>query len=204
MTEANLECSRITSRQLKRKIESYVGSSHLSRDTVRLLLKQGAEDNNLFMIKEETYGKLVDALDLGLDQSGEIEVSDVSGMLASVVEDPLGDQGHPSRLSGLGETEKVTSLMKSRRLLRGKSVVAPHHNSSITEPPLPAWSAFGRESELKQGRGTSGLGEEGANIHIEESSPLPSPNSMEGRPKISNQSVINGFIVGCLSLFSLC
>ena len=92
MTEANLESSYITSRQLKAKLQSYVGSSHLDRDTVKLLLKQGAEDNNLFMIKEDTYDKLVDALDLGLDQSGEIEVSAVSGMLASVVEDPLGEQ----------------------------------------------------------------------------------------------------------------
>ena len=110
-------------------------------------------------------------------------------------------------MSNPGETGRVTALMKSRRLLRGKSVLTPHHNSSAAGLTPPAWSAFGRESEPKQGRGTSSPGEEGANIFSEElpsSPPLPAPNSVEGSPRISNQTVINGFFVGCLLLLSFC
>lgn len=83
MNQRTLMSADIRPKDLKSKIEEYLETQGLTRDQVKLLLKQGAEDNNLFMIKEDTYDKLVDSLGLSLDFENDANSSNISGMLAS-------------------------------------------------------------------------------------------------------------------------
>lgn len=76
-TEDNLTNPKLTSADLKRIIMENYSFKQLTEDTLRLILKQGAEDNNLLRISEASYTKLIDALDFKLDSSSEAKTTDV-------------------------------------------------------------------------------------------------------------------------------
>lgn len=66
-TEGNLQSEKISGHTLRKIIMEQYGFKQLTEETLRLLLKQGAEDNKLLRISEASYTKLMNALDIPLD-----------------------------------------------------------------------------------------------------------------------------------------
>lgn len=122
MNPKTLTSFEIKPKDLRAKIEDYLESDGLTRDQVKLLLKQGAEDNFLFMITEETYDKLVDGLGLKLDNDNKNDLSNISGLLATARLE-FNDKFSQSPNMKLDTTAaKFAQMMKSRQVLRDKSV----------------------------------------------------------------------------------
>ena len=187
MTEENLTSPAITRDMLQREIMKYVGASSLSRDLVKLLLRQGAQENNLAMIKESTYEKLVDYLDLQFDGASEGDHSDLMGLME-----------HIRRSGNLDEMEetkkKVSGLIKTRKNIREKSasvrIVGMGHSNYPNE----------------EGRADNRLTSENNLSNNESLAPdlrLSQHPYMEGTPSRSNQSWVNFSIVSGMIILSI-
>lgn len=75
--ESNLVSKTLNPSDLKKMILELYGFSKLSEDTLRLILKQGAEDNKLLRISEASYSKLIDALEIPLDSEEQSKTTDI-------------------------------------------------------------------------------------------------------------------------------
>lgn len=75
--ESNLESEKLSGSDLRKMILEYYGFKQLTEETLKLILKQGAEDNNLLRISEASYIKLVDALEIPLDSSGQQKTTEL-------------------------------------------------------------------------------------------------------------------------------
>jgi len=187
MTEENLTSPAITRDMLQREILKYLGASSLSRDLVKLLLRQGAQENNLAMIKESTYEKLVDYLDLQLDGVSEGDHSD----LVRAIEQ-MRESGNPDEME---ETKKkVSGLIRTRKSIREKSASLRLTGTRRSNP----LGGDGRPDN----RFTSG------NYLSTKESVVPDLHFsqhpyMEGTPSRSNQSWVNFAIVVGLIILSV-
>ena len=120
MNEFNLVSDQISSKDLKAKILEILECQTLTKEQVKLLLKQGAEDNNLFMISEESYGKLVDALGLKIDED-DSDSSNISDLISTVKNNKLGELAKTNQnKDGKSNEAKIEDLMKSRKMIRDK------------------------------------------------------------------------------------
>jgi len=134
MTEENLTSDQISPQLIKREIENYLGSTTVGKEQVKMLLKQGAQENNLFMIKESTYEKLIDFLELNLDQPTNPEEENIGRMLTSFKYSSMDHFAGSGMLNSLGgPSHRVTELMKSRRTIgeRSNSVMSSVKNEDI-------------------------------------------------------------------------
>lgn len=77
LNESNLSSDKVTGEDLRKIIMDFYGFHQLTEETLRLILKQGAEDNNLLRISEASYSKLIDALNIPLDSSNQAKTRDV-------------------------------------------------------------------------------------------------------------------------------
>ena len=56
----------------------FYGIHQLTEETLRLILKQGAGNNNLLRISEASYSKLIDELKIPLDSLNQAKTRDVT------------------------------------------------------------------------------------------------------------------------------
>ena len=77
LNESNLASDKVRGEDLRKLILDFYGFHQLTEETLRLILKQGAEDNNLLRISEASYSKLIDALNIPLDSSNQAKTRDV-------------------------------------------------------------------------------------------------------------------------------
>ena len=123
MTQENLTSSEVSPQLIKREIEKYLGTLELTKEEVILLLRQGAQENKIFMIKEKTYDKMVDCLELNLAQSWTNQEQVVSELLTDLKNNSDGNLRSSERLKNLDESkdtgitfaDKVAEILKSRR-----------------------------------------------------------------------------------------
>jgi hypothetical protein len=195
MNQKNLTSPDIRAKDLKAKIQEYLESDELTRDQVKLLLKQGAEDNNLFLIKEDTYDKLVDSLGLKLDHDNDKNMSDISGMLATAMLEYNDRFSKSPNMKSLDTTAgKFAQMMKSRQILRDKSVfgasainkgkddLKKSNNQSINESDTFSEAQYSKQKSV-------------AEKH--------DPNLMERVPAITNQGLKNWLLVFMFVVISL-
>ena len=122
MTEENLTSDKISPQLIKREIENYLGSTTVGKEQVTMLLKQGAQENNLFMIKESTYEKLANILELNLDEPKNLQEENLGRMLTSFKHCSMDNFGDSEMMNSLGvAANQVTELMKSRRTISERS-----------------------------------------------------------------------------------
>ena len=77
LNESNLSSDKVRGEDLRKIIMDFYGFQQLTEETLRLILKQGAEDNNLLRISEASYTKLIEALNIPLDSSNQTKARDV-------------------------------------------------------------------------------------------------------------------------------
>ena len=210
MTQKTLTSLAIKPKDLRAKIEEYLESGGVTRDQLKLLLKQGAENNYMFMIKEETYDKLVDTLGIKLDHDNDKNLSDISGLLATARLENGDNMSKSPNIRNLDSTaNRFAMMMKSRAIVREKSVIGgpkftpsklaaakPEMKHSLNDdnddedekenfvaPPPPASKAYVPPSMAAQDT---------------------SPNLLERVPRISNQGLKNNMINGAIFFISVC
>ena len=198
MNQENLTSPDIRTKDLRAKIEEYLESDGLTRDQVKLLLKQGAEDNNLFLLKEETYDKLVDSLGLKLDHDNDKNMSDISGMLATARLEYNDRFSQSPNVKNLDTTAgKFAQMMKSRQILRDKSVSGISANQKGKD----------KEEDLMHSKNQS-INESDTFSEVELSKQKSvaekhDPNLMERVPMITNQGLKNWLLVFMFVAISL-
>jgi hypothetical protein len=180
MKQSNLISNSIRSKDLKAKIEEYLETDGLTRDQVKLLLKQGAEDNHLFMLKEDTYDKLVDSLGLQLDNDSHHDQSNLSKLLTSLKRQTvLGRDSQAANIRNLEQSANYISLlMKSRQVLKGKSI-----------------SNFMATHDIRKDQDLSAsinVDDDSKSVHLNSNySDSPSLKLKDTAPKYTNQGVKN-------------
>ena len=218
MNQKTLTSRAINPKDLRGKIEEYLEADGLTRDDVKLLLKQGAEDNFLFMIKEETYDKLIDSLGMKLDHDDDNNVGNISGLLATARLEYSDGKSKSQNIRNLDSTSgRFSCLMKSRLMLRDKSEIGGKQNAAGVQKDL----TFTRKQK-ESNNNPEEFKEESINDpkEFEEepllTQPLPpigsyhaaqetSPYLMERIPKMTNQALKNNLIIaGLIGLSIIC
>lgn len=198
MNQKNLTSPDIRAKDLRAKIEEYLESDGLTRDQVKLLLKQGAEDNSLFLIKEDTYDKLVDSLGLKLDHDNDKNLSDISGMLATARLEYNDQFSKSPNIKNLDTTAgRFAQMMKSRQILRDKSVFGASAINKVKD----------KQEDLKASNNQS-INESDTFSEVELSKKKSvaekhDPNLMERVPAITNQGLKNWLLVIMFVVISL-
>lgn len=215
MTQKNLTSLAIKPKDLRAKIEEYLESGGVTRDQLKLLLKQGAEDNFMFMIKEETYDKLVDTLGLKLDHDNDKNLSDLSGLLATARLENFDNMSKSPNIRNLDSTaNRFAMMMKSRAIVRDKSVFGgpkfvPAKLGAAKEEMKHSLNDDGDDEEEKekfvppppQPQPTAAAkAYHAASMAAQETS----PNLLERTPRISNQGLKNNMINATIFFISVC
>lgn len=204
MNQKTLTSRAINPKDLRGKIEEYLEGDGLTRDDVKLLLKQGAEDNFLFMIKEETYDKLVDALGMKLDHSDDSNVGNIAGLLATARLEYADGMSKSPNIRNLDSTaSRFAGLMKSRLMLKEKSGIGGQQNAAGIQKDLTftqKQSDSVNEPEEEQ-EPAKPLPPVGSTQAAQETSPY----LMERVPKMTNQELKNNLIIaGLVGLSIVC
>lgn len=211
MTQKTLTSFTIKPKDLKAKIQEHLESTGVTRDELKLLLKQGAEDNYMFMIKEETYDKLVDTLGLKLDHDNDKNMGDITGLLATARLENYDDMSKSPNIRNLDSTaNRFAMLMKSRLILRDKSV------AGVANFAVPKFGASKPEMRTSINNGDDNDDEKqmltpppripvpqknatSAPVDAQETT----PDLLERVPRITNQGLKNNMIVAAITFISI-
>lgn len=200
----NLTSPAITAKDLRAKIEEYLDSDGLTRDQVKLLLKQGAEDNNLFMLKEETYDKLVNSLGLKLDNDNNNDMSNISGLLATARMEFNTRFSQAPNMKLDATASKFADMMKSRQILRDKSAwnvnALPIKKGVEKQEMRQTAQSINEDASSDEDE----PGHEASGIHKLTPEVKYDPRLMERVPKITNQGLKNTLIGIVLTIISCC
>lgn len=200
MTQKTLTSMAIKPKDLRAKIEEYLESDGVTRDQLKLLLKQGAEDNNLFMIKEQTYDKLADVLDIKLDHDSESDLSNISGLLATLRNENQSSMHKTHSFKSLeASANRFAAMMQNRARLRNKSVIGVKNLEEIGQIVSSTIQSIDEEDiKIKKSNKDS------KNVHLKYiGAQETSPNLMERIPFITNQGLKNNLIVAGITFISL-
>lgn len=199
MNQKTLVSPDIKPKDLRAKIEEYLESGGLTRDQVKLLLKQGAEDNYIFLLKEDTYDKLVDALGLKLDHDEDKNISDISGLLATARLEYNDRFSKAPNMMNLDSTaNRFAAMMKSRQILRDKSV-----SYRPTAPPTKAADFRETNHSINTPEEDDDVRSETPEAVKDQRAQEVDPNLLERVPRISNQGLKNWLIVIGISIISI-
>ncbi|CAI2386629.1 unnamed protein product [Moneuplotes crassus] len=204
MNQENLVSSKIGERDLKAKIEEYLETGSLTKEQLILLLKQGAEDNYLFMIKEETYSKLVDSLGIPFDEpTDENEQSLVQSLRASKIVFLQSLRISSNLQESPKKSESgIMDLMNTRKILQAKSNFV-HQNSIIQLSKNDSKLTDQKESSQSNlVRSTKEIEKETLRTRIEDVSNQSDLNLLERVPKITNQALKDWLITGVIGCIS--
>lgn len=211
MNQKTLTSHEIKPADLRAKIEDYLESGGLTRDQLKLLLKQGAEDNYLFMIGEETYDKLVNGLGIKLDHDEDQGISNISGLLATARLEYNQDMSKSPNIRNLDSTaSRFAMMMKSRQILRDKSVAGAHNFGKSALGQQKANLAETHQSinpDVQEDSMTDNKMDEKDHINFNPNRSVAQehdPNLLERVPKMTNQGLKNWLIVGAITFLSLC
>jgi hypothetical protein len=210
MSEKTLTSLAIKPKDLRAKIEEYLNSEGLTKDQLKLLLKQGAEDNHLFMIKEATYDKLVNVLGVKTDHDADLNLSNISGLLATARSKKNSLMKTQSNQFLEASANRFAILMKSRSILRDKSAV--NKFEKFVRPQF-------KSSKLETSQSINECSEDDEEQNPQPSPKLPvpkvedpaaliaahetSPDLLERVPRITNQGLKNNMIVAGIFFISL-
>ena len=212
MNQKTLTSHDIKPADLRAKVEDYLESGGLTRDQLKLLLKQGAEDNHLFMLREETYDKLANVLGMKLDHDEDQGISNISGLLATARLEYNQDVSKSPNIRNLDSTaSRFAQMMKSRQILRDKSVAggfgmgksnlgAQKKNLAETHQSINPDVAEEEDSMVK-GQSEKDHINYNPNRSVAQEHEA---NLMERVPKMTNQGLKNWLIVGGITFLSLC
>ena len=209
MNQKTLTSKDINPKDLRAKVEEYLEMDGLTRDQLKLLLKQGAEDNYLFMIKEETYDKLADALGMKLDHADDNNVGNITGLLATARLEYADGMSKSPNIRNLDSTaSRFAQLMKSKVLLKDKSEVGGQQNAAGVQKDL----TFTQKSRAEnQAINETHDDEESEPLRREPPPPVgsaasaqeTSPYLMERVPRMTNQTLKNNLIIAGLVALSI-
>lgn len=205
MNQKTLTSPEIEPMDLKMKIQEYLECDSLTKDQLILILKQGAQDNNLFMVGEDTYSKLADSLGIPLQESEDDEnfrlTTSIQKSKADLLQ-TIRDFKSNNRKSR-GDTNEIVNLMKSRRMLNHKSIYEEQNNverlSRITmtrrDPSVPAINDI--ESVHSEANFN--------NLPSKQQDPAFQGDQylLEQTPKISNQKLKNNLINAGIIILSI-
>lgn len=206
MTQENLLNEAIDLHNLKAKIEEYLECKELTIDHIILLLKQGAEDNDLFMIKEETYLKLAESLELPLDYpQDELKQDSTGGLrkMSSNLIDTFRKANNEDRIP-LQDLSRMSGLMETRQLLNSKSNLVENLPIRMESRQSVISSNEKADTEVLYFEGSSKNEMSSLNnISVDEEDQPEDPQLLEKTPSISNQKLKNILISGTIVAFSV-
>lgn len=212
MNQKTLTSHDIKPADLRAKVEDYLESGGLTRDQLKLLLKQGAEDNHLFMIGEETYDKLVNVLGMKLDHDEDQGISNISGLLATARLEYNQDVSKSPNIRNLDSTaSRFAQMMKSRQILRDKSVAGAHtmmkSNLAAQKKDLAETHQSINPDVAEEEDSMAKGQDEKDHINYNPNRSMAQehdPNLMERVPRMTNQGLKNWLIVGGIVFISVC
>lgn len=206
MNQKTLTSREINPKDLRAKVEEYLEEDGLTRDQVKLLLKQGAEDNYLFMIKEETYDKLADALGMKLDHADDNNVGNITGLLATARLEYADGMSKSPNIRNLDSTaSRFAQLMKSRVALKDKSAYGGKQNAAGVAKDL---------TFTQKTKAAINSPDDEEEEPLQPAKPLPptgsahaaqetSPYLMERVPRMTNQGLKNNLIIAGFVFISI-
>ncbi|CAI2386301.1 unnamed protein product [Moneuplotes crassus] len=202
INQKNLMADNIRGRDIRIKIQEYLETESLTKDQLILLLKQGAEDNHLFMIKEDTYAKLVDSLGVTLDEPKDNKHNLSQGRRASKIEFIKSLRKSINLEENKGEADSdFMSMMNTRKVLRKKSKYVHRENmkgksnkSIFKDSKKPLKSVLEKVEEE--------IDYEDFMTKHEDSSNQSDPNLLERVPKITNQALKDWLVTGVIGCIS--
>lgn len=203
MNQKNLTSNSIKPRDLKAKVQQYIESDTLSKNQLIMILKQGAQDNNLFMIGEETYGKLADSLNIPLDEDTGEENFNLTMTIQKSKSDLLQTiRDFKLRKDQEKDNNDISSLMKSKRILNTKSDVEERNNKKRMSQ-MPA--AFGSQKQTFAIDGANDIvGSVKTDTFVQnDKSVQDTKHLLERTPKMTNQALKNNLISVVIIVISL-
>lgn len=210
MNQKTLTSFTIKPKDLKAKIMEHLESEGVTRDELKLLLKQGAEDNYMFMIKEETYDKLVDTLGLKLDHDNDKNLGDITGLLATARLENYDDMSKSPNIRNLDSTaNRFAMLMKSRLILRDKSsagaanFAVPKFGAAKPEMRISINDDGDDDDEKKKTTPPPRIAYPQKKANTASVAADTDPNLLERVPRITNQGLKNNMIVACITFISI-